>query len=137
MLPAKGSASNFELPSPDLPSSATNPRKGSIAAQWMELEGKGLRSYTIGARVAAVIVNAKTGKTSLTPNELKMILSGQVRDWRALSVPDGQLDDNTIKLFHPHQTTPSSHSPTGASASPWPAPPNASTTMPKSSPPSP
>ena len=98
--------SDFVLPRPDLARPAPQPPNGSRAAQWHELERKGLRSYTIGARVAAVVVNAKTGKTSLTPNELKMILAGQVRDWRALSVPDGQLQDNTIKLFMPASNNP-------------------------------
>ncbi len=73
------------------PNLVPTPKPGSLAAQWQELERSGLKTYTIGAHVAAVIVNPKTGKTALTPNELRMILAGQVRDWRALGVPDGQL----------------------------------------------
>jgi len=40
------------------------PKPCSLAAQWQELEKKGLKSYTIGARVAAVVVNPKTGKSA-------------------------------------------------------------------------
>jgi hypothetical protein len=60
----------------------------------------------IGARVAAVVVNAQLGKTSLSWQELCWILSGTVRDWRALNLKDGVLEENEIQLLLPERKDP-------------------------------
>jgi ABC-type phosphate transport system substrate-binding protein len=93
------------------------PNTTMVAREWQALESAGLQTTTLGARALAVIVHPSNPRRHFTGLELQQIVSGQVRDWRALAAPTAaqgggpapgrdMREDCTMRLCLPERESP-------------------------------